>query len=225
MGPIHDAMATVEHAGAIIHRWPFGTRCLDAISQVVPGCPPLIFVNADAPPDRQRFTLMHEVGHIFMPQIPSDSMEAEADRFAAAFLMPESEIRKSLRNLSMAKLPTLKAIWKVSMAALVKRAADLGEITPRQYRTYFVKFSKMGWRTNEPVELPQARNTGLQSIMRVQLDAHARELTAPVRATPAIDIEAARRSILSEVINFVRAAPQAVPLETLADRAVRFIGH
>ena len=48
---------------------------------------------------------------------------------------------------------------------------------------------------------------------------------APPRAAPVIDIEAARRSILSEVVSFVRTAPQAVPLETLADRAVRLVGH
>jgi hypothetical protein len=49
-----------------------------------------------------------------------------------------------------------------------------------------------------------------------------REIAAPV---PAIDVEAARKAILSEVVEFVRVAPQAVPLETLADRAVRVIGR
>jgi hypothetical protein len=43
--------------------------------------------------------------------------------------------------------------------------------------------------------------------------------------TPVIDVEAARKAILAEVIDFVRNAPQAVPLETLADRAVRTIGR
>ena len=43
--------------------------------------------------------------------------------------------------------------------------------------------------------------------------------------TPAIDVEAARKAVVSEVIDFVRNAPQAVPLETLADRAVRIVGR
>ena len=51
----------------------------------------------------------------------------------------------------------------------------------------------------------------------------ARELAAPVASI--IDIEAAKKSILSEVVDYVRAAPQAVPLETLADRSVRVIGR
>ncbi|MBA2125751.1 NYN domain-containing protein [Hyphomicrobium methylovorum] len=42
---------------------------------------------------------------------------------------------------------------------------------------------------------------------------------------PAIDVEAARKAILGEVIDFVRNAPQAVPLETLADRSVRVVGR
>ncbi|MBY0561087.1 NYN domain-containing protein [Hyphomicrobium sp.] len=49
-----------------------------------------------------------------------------------------------------------------------------------------------------------------------------REIAAP---PPAIDVEAARKAILSEVVEFVRVAPQAVPLETLADRAVRVVGR
>lgn len=49
-----------------------------------------------------------------------------------------------------------------------------------------------------------------------------REISAPA---PVIDVEAARKAIVAEVVEFVRLAPQAVPLETLADRAVRVIGR
>ncbi|RUO97231.1 NYN domain-containing protein [Hyphomicrobium sp.] len=49
-----------------------------------------------------------------------------------------------------------------------------------------------------------------------------REIAAP---QPTIDVEAARKAILAEVVDNVRNAPQAVPLETLADRAVRVIGR
>ncbi|WP_045835129.1 NYN domain-containing protein [Hyphomicrobium sp. 99] len=49
-----------------------------------------------------------------------------------------------------------------------------------------------------------------------------REISAPA---PTIDVEAARKAILAEVVEFVRVAPQAVPLETLADRAVRVVGR
>lgn len=52
-----------------------------------------------------------------------------------------------------------------------------------------------------------------------------RGLAAPQTALQNIDVEEARRAILAEVVQFVRGAPQAVPLETLADRAVRIVGR
>ncbi len=52
-----------------------------------------------------------------------------------------------------------------------------------------------------------------------------REISAPRTAAQVIDVDAARRAILTEVVGYVRVAPQAVPLETLADRAVRMVGH
>lgn len=48
--------------------------------------------------------------------------------------------------------------------------------------------------------------------------------TKPAMMTDA-DREALRREIISDVVEAVRAAPQPVPLEVLADRAVRTIGH
>ena len=75
----------------------------------------------------------------------------------------------------------------------------------------------------------EIRESSLLALLlngRVGRDSAPRELSAPVTAAiPVIDIEEARRAILAEVVGFVRTAPQAVPLETLADRAVRIMGH
>lgn len=67
------------------------------------------------------------------------------------------------------------------------------------------------------------RSQAPAQITSAQAEPGTRELAAPVR--PAIDLDAARRAVLAEVVGFVRNAPQAVPLETLADRAVRLVGH
>jgi Zn-dependent peptidase ImmA (M78 family)/transcriptional regulator with XRE-family HTH domain len=186
MGPVQNVINAVEHAGAIAYAFSFGTRNLDAISQVVAGCPPLIFVNADIPTDRLRFTLMHEIGHIVMHQLPSDEMESQADKFAAEFLMPSLEIGASLRNIQLPQLPALKTTWKVSMAALIKRAFDLQKISERQYRRLFMELSAQGWKTREPIELPTEEPTVLNSILRVHLMSHgftAAELSKMVNAT------------------------------------------
>jgi Zn-dependent peptidase ImmA (M78 family)/transcriptional regulator with XRE-family HTH domain len=137
-GPVGNVIAIIERAGGIVRKMDFGTKLIDAVSQVIPGKPPIFFVGSGSPCDRLRFTMSHEIGHALMHQLlPSPNIETEADRFASEFLMPGTEIGPSLRNLSLAKLPSLKGHWKVSMAAIVKRAFDLRRIDERQYRTLF----------------------------------------------------------------------------------------
>ena len=91
-------------------------------------------------------------------------MESEADRFAAEFLMPEREISAALNGLRMHMLAPLKTHWKVSMAAIIRRAADLAKISDRQYRRMLVEMAQMGWKTNEPVEIPAENPTTFRKM-------------------------------------------------------------
>lgn len=59
----------------------------------------------------------------------------------------------------------------------------------------------------------------------IAADTTQRELTAHTVPVAPVDVDAARRATIAEVVQFVRTAPQAVPLETLADRAVRIVGR
>ena len=63
----------------------------------------LIIVNRSLTPERKRFTIAHELGHIRMPHrggyqlcYPGKNalMERSADRFAAELLMPEPLVKK-----------------------------------------------------------------------------------------------------------------------------------
>ena len=181
MGPVASVVDAVEAAGAIVYAMPLGTHQIDAISQVAPGCPPLIFVNSDSPGDRLRFTLMHEVGHIVMHQLPSDDMESQADRFAAEFLLPSAELKGALRQLRLQQLPPLKTQWKVSMAALIKRAYDLKQISERQYRSLFTEMSVQGWRTREPVEIDVESPEVFDRILDTHLNEHRFTVTELAR--------------------------------------------
>jgi len=59
-----------------------------------------------------------------------------------------------------------------------------------------------------------------------RLPGQAEPNNAPaVAANQAAQIEAARRDIIAEVVTAVRASSQPIPLEVLADRAVRALGH
>ena len=158
-GPIQNLIRTIENAGGIVVPTDFGTRKVDAISQLGPGLPPLFFVNSASPTDRLRYTLAHEIGHIVMHDGPSESMEREADLFAAEFLMPAAEIRPPLRDVNLPKLATLKQYWKVSMSALLMRASNLGLLTPRRKSYLWMQMGRAGYRTKEPGPLPPEKAT------------------------------------------------------------------
>jgi Zn-dependent peptidase ImmA (M78 family)/DNA-binding XRE family transcriptional regulator len=171
-GPVADLTALIESAGGIVVRCDFETAKLDAFSQWSPGMPPLFFVNSAIPADRTRYTLAHEVGHVLMHHIPTLNLEREADEFAAEFLMPRKEVHPFLRPMSLERLAELKKYWKVSMASLARRARDLERITDSQYKRLVTQMSRLGFKTREPIMLPDETPSSLSRIVNVHLKEH-----------------------------------------------------
>ncbi len=155
-GPVRDLTGWVEAAGCLVLEEDFGTPRIDGVSQWIDALP-VVLLNSEAPTDRKRLTLAHELGHLCLhSQEIGDDVEAEATAFASEFLMPMEIIRPQLRNLTLGRLHDLKREWGVSMQAIIERASQAGLLEPKQ-RTYLYKrMSAFGWRTTEPVsdELP-----------------------------------------------------------------------
>lgn len=153
-GPIPNLIAVIENAGGVVFKFPFGTKDIDAMSQWPDDGPPLFFVNSEAPSDRLRFSLSHELGHVVMHRAGTPEMEGEADQFAAAFLMPAMDIASDLTDLDLPKAARLKPYWRVSMGALIKRARDLERVSPERYTMMWREMSRRGYRKSEPVTIP-----------------------------------------------------------------------
>lgn len=191
-GPIPSVVGLLEAVGIIVVVRPLGTRAQDAVSTWPhgPGQPPLMVLNDGLDPDRVRFTTSHETGHLVMHTLPSEDQEVQADQFAAEFLMPASDIRASLVGLStrdFPKLLQLKAQWGVSVAALIRRAKDLGCIRDRQYREFQIKLRRLGWAEREPGTLPAEHPATLQRVMQVHVTDHEYsldDLAAAARMNP-----------------------------------------
>ena len=152
-GPIPNVASVVENAGGLVIPVRFGSDGVDAISRWVPGLPPLFFFNNSAPTDRYRMSLAHELAHMVLHRRPEADMESQANEFAAEFLMPAADIKSDLCRLTLERLARLKPYWRVSMAALLKRATDLGCITPGSARYLWMSLSQRGYRKREPAEL------------------------------------------------------------------------
>lgn len=158
-GPIADLIQLIESAGVLVVPCDFGVSEIDAVGMRLQGMPPLMFVNAHAPTDRLRFTVVHELGHLIMHSLPNEDMEEQANNFASEFLMPERDILPQLQRVDLTMLGILKRVWRVSMAALLMRARQLKVISASKYRYLWKQMSALGFRSREPVELDLAPET------------------------------------------------------------------
>jgi Zn-dependent peptidase ImmA (M78 family)/transcriptional regulator with XRE-family HTH domain len=174
-GPIPNMVELIEDNGGIIIPCDFGTDLIDALSQRIDGLPVMFFVNVNAPADRLRHTLAHELGHMVLHTITvksDDEMEDEADGFAGAFLLPADEIRPQLRRFDLRQLANLKRYWKVSMAALAVRADRLKLITPYQSKMFWIEMGRLGYRKREPNEPPKEH----PKLLRQMIAFHVKKL-------------------------------------------------
>ena len=154
-GPVSNVTKAIEKEGGVVFEYDFGTRQIDGFSHRSNNMPPMFCLNKNVPPDRWRWTLAHELGHIIMHfnsdvERPAKIIEDQADRFAGEFLTPGHELKPQLLGLDFPKLAGLKRYWKISMAALVMRAYHLNVITEHQRRNMFMRLSKAGYRLREP---------------------------------------------------------------------------
>ena len=111
-------------------------------------------LNNDLP--RKRLTALHELGHLVMKLpdgLTKKQKEALCYRFAGAMLIPASALRirvgdKRLDGISMRERIGIKEDWGISIAALMRRSADLGIITQAQLKSFY--FQNQANRKVEP---------------------------------------------------------------------------
>jgi len=153
-GPISNMMRVVENAGAVVSFFGGVSERVDALSIDRPR-PMIIRSEAKPAACRLRFDLAHECGHLIMHrgvETGDKETEGQANRFASAFLLPRSSFIHEFprgRLLDWAAIFNLKLRWKVSAAAIIRRAYDLRIISADQYRTGYIHLSKTGQKRHE----------------------------------------------------------------------------
>lgn len=172
-GPVENLTDYCERAGILVV-WCDLEKGVDGVTMTVRDLPPCVFLNKEAPPDRMRASLAHELGHIIMHKLPTDSIEDEANAFAAEFLVPERQFRRSMigQRITLEWLARQKAYWKASMAFLLYRAGEIEGITRHQSEYLWKKISALGWRTREPQEtdFPYEEPTVFPSLLKMHAE-------------------------------------------------------
>jgi len=157
--PIDNTIRVAEHAGAVVVKFPGVAHEIDALS-VCGNRPLIVRASEKEQQSRLRFDIAHEIGHLIMHQKKSrpdnhDLAEAQANRFASAFLLPRKPFMRAWprgRRLDWHSIFQMKREWKVSAAAIIHRASDLALIDAAQHRSGYVYLSKQGYRKSEPCE-------------------------------------------------------------------------
>jgi len=166
--PIPDMVSLLERNGIIVSEFSTEGRTIDAFYQygeifgheyccVVLGTDKLSFA-------RRQFNAAHELAHILLHERNNDidelerdefkKREAEANKFAAAFLLPYQSFENDVRQYSnkLNYYVELKRKWRISITAMIHRAFDINVLSKNQYQYLMRQVSRNGWRINEPLD-------------------------------------------------------------------------
>jgi Zn-dependent peptidase ImmA (M78 family)/transcriptional regulator with XRE-family HTH domain len=161
-GPVPSLTHSLEKAGVLVLALPLPFERHDAFSTWWAddnGRYPLVAVLANAPGDRRRFSLAHELGHLVLhrdlPRSMATHVEPEADAFASELLVPLDDLADELpARPSLAAFVMLKQRWGVSLQVLIRAGRALGLVDDERYVSLFKQLSARGWRKEQPVQVP-----------------------------------------------------------------------
>lgn len=167
-GPIDNLISIVERHGILVTSFSTSTDDVDAFSKLVGTEDYLTYLiaysNNKTAAARIHFDIAHELGHICLHDWSEDiesiskeefrKRERAANDFAAAFLLPESVFRKDalMGPQTLPYYKRLKKKWKVSIAAMIRRAKDIGVMSQEEYLILVKQMQRRGQRKMEPLD-------------------------------------------------------------------------
>ena len=108
--------------------------------------------------DRYRLNMAHELGHLTLKLSGDIDVEEAAFRFGAAFLVPAEQLYREVgekrSHIQLEELLYLKRRYGMSIQAILFRLKDLRIITASHYRRWCMDINKLGWKKQEPIEIP-----------------------------------------------------------------------
>lgn len=184
---IDNLINVIQKNGILVSKMPIKVKKIDALSVWYESIP-YIFVNDhNISNARMRFNLAHELGHLLMhsdhfqdeeldeKKIIDDKLEAEANSFAAALLLPKDAFSKDIYSTSIDHFIQLKRKWKVSISAMINRCDSLGLLSDNQLKylkdqmTRRVYWHKEPFDNEMPVEKPFAHRQAVTLLMKNNL--------------------------------------------------------
>ena len=211
LGPIPHLIRLLESKGVVVTFIPHECDDMDAFSAWHAKRPIVFLIDHKGSTSRLRFDAAHELGHLVMHAdvvAGSPELERQANRFASAFLLPrETFLPECPRRLNWPHFYELKRRWKVSVAALVRRAYDLECISEASYRRAYMHLNQTGQRTAERDEpAPEHPTLVAQALHELSDELVADELAETI-GLPVTDFKAIVGIDLAERMTGANGSP------------------
>ncbi len=211
--PLPHVVREIERHGVPVARLSVGHRQVDAFSVTFDRRPIVLLTEEKSNYVRSRFDAAHELGHVVMHANylePERHLESQAHAFASSFIFPRvaalRELPNQLDSEGWSVLAQLKRRWGLSMAALIRRARDLGILSEPDYRNAMKLMSARGWRTREPGD----RELGPpESPLLLERALKTIEVEDGITVT---DLVKAASLPLAETLNLIKASHDKRPL-------------
>lgn len=198
--PIANMVHLLELKGVRVFSLAENTKEIDAFSLWRDDVP-YVFLNRFKSAERSRYDAAHELAHLCLhkhggagTEYLDDNLEKQANTFAGAFLMPETDVRAICRRpiYSVGDLAEYKKRWRVSVSAFNYRLRELKMISEGKSTSNYVEMSRRGWLKTEPTGIPREQSSVLQDIVNDLLSRGitktkiAAELTVPPKEIEAL---------------------------------------
>lgn len=147
-----------ESRGIPVYRLTNIAKEMDAFS-ARDGPQPFIFTSRKKTPERKRFDIAHELGHLVLHHNTkvgeNVQQERRADAFATEFLIPQVALKAYLPKLpNLAAIFEFKATCRVSALTTVVSLHRAGVVSDATYKRRCAAFNQRGYKEGEPDGIP-----------------------------------------------------------------------
>lgn len=168
--PIPNVVHLLELHGVRVFSLVADCETVDAFCVFRAGTP-FVFLSTGKSAERSRLDAGHELGHLVLHEgLPSrgQATEREANRFAAAFLMPRDDVlAHAPRVANVETVVHAKRRWGVSAVALARRLYDVGLMREFHYKQLCIEMSRLGFRKAEPEPMQREQSQLLRKAFEV----------------------------------------------------------
>ncbi len=163
-GPVPNLVRLLEHHGVIVTIDALQAQALDSLCYRTPERPFVMIGAEKATAARWRYDAAHELGHLLLHSdsrlrqrdvsnsVIAAQIEAQAHKFAGAFLLPLGPFANEFYSASLDTLYRMKSVWRVSIGAMINRASKAELISKDTAQRLWINYSRRGWRRSEPLD-------------------------------------------------------------------------